>query len=353
MGQKMVKTEGMDISCAIIAGGRNRRMGRDKATLMLGDRPMINRVYETVRGVFEDIIIVSSYHREFAGIDAPVLPDVMPMRGSMVGIASALMHVSSRYVFVVACDMPNLSEKALRYMMARARGEDVIIPRTRYGYEALHAIYNRSCLSEFITAITKGKFKITDVFPYLVVKELGEHPVFLQRGRAVFTNVNTEEDLLAATRFDKGRDVEIRTMTENDLPQVLVIEKGSFTSPWTKRLFEEALFSPIAENFVITTETEVTGYLCFYTVEDEAHILNIAVHPGKRNMGYASALMAGVIEGLKEKGITQFYLEVREGNKEALRLYDKFGFKAIGKRKKYYTDTNEDALVMLLAVRDE
>ncbi|MDR2018046.1 MAG: ribosomal protein S18-alanine N-acetyltransferase [Syntrophobacterales bacterium] len=336
----------MNTSCAILAGGRSRRMGEDKALLKLGGRPLINHVYEKARRVFDDIIIISNHHHGFAGIDVSALPDVLPVKGSIVGVVSALMYASTPYVFVLACDMPNLSEKALVYMAEEARGEDVIVPRTAHGYEALHAIYSRSCISHFLSAIERDWLKITSVYPYLAVRELTDETVFLQEGRYVFSNINTREDLLAASEFYDGERLAVRKMTQKDLSDILAIEKESFQSPWTERLFEEALLSPIAFNFVITVGNDIVGYLCLYAVEDEAHILNIAVSPLHRQKEYASMLMGIAIEELTGKGIIQYYLEVRESNSKALRLYGKFGFTAIGKRKKYYTDTNEDALVM-------
>ena len=324
-------------------------MGGDKALLMLGGRPLINHVYDKARRVFKDIIIISSRHPHFEGIDAPVKPDIFPMKGSMVGVVSGLMYSSAPYVCVLACDMPNLSEGALRYMAEEAHGEDVIVPRTVHGYEALHAIYNRSCISRFLSSIERNRLKITGVFPHLTVRELRDETAFLRRGRYVFANINTKEDLLAASELYEPTDLNVREMKQDDLRDILAIENKSFKSPWTKRLFEETLFSPIAANFVITAGDEIVGYLCLYTVEDEAHILNIAISPAHRQKGHASVLMDKVIEQMGEKGITQYYLEVREGNNEALGLYRKFGFTAIGKRKKYYTDTNEDALVMHLA----
>ena len=345
----MLKTPVMDIACAILAGGMSKRMGGDKALLMLGGRPLINHVYDKARRVFNDIIIISSRHQHFEGIDAPVMPDILPMKGSLVGVVSALIYHSAPYVCVLACDMPNLSERALKYMAGEAHGEDVIIPRTVHGYEALHAIYNRSCISRFLSSAGRNHLKITRVFPYFSVRELTDEAAFMQRGRYVFANINTKEDLLAASELFETTDLKVRQMKQEDLGDILAIEKKSFKSPWTKRLFEETLFSPISANFVITVSDELVGYLCLYTVEDEAHILNIAVSPQHRQKGYASALMDRVIEQLGEKGITQYYLEVRESNSEALGLYRKFGFVAIGKRKKYYTDTNEDALVMHLA----
>jgi ribosomal-protein-alanine N-acetyltransferase len=127
------------------------------------------------------------------------------------------------------------------------------------------------------------------------------------------------------------------------------IEKISFVSPWTKRFFEEALISPISVNLIMKKGTETLGYIILYSVADEAHILNIAVHPSHRGKGCASNLIQYVLGYFERKGVHEFFLEVREGNMAAIRLYQRFGFEKIGKRKKYYAETNEDALVMYLS----
>ncbi len=142
----------------------------------------------------------------------------------------------------------------------------------------------------------------------------------------------------------------IKKMSPDDLDDVMEIEKLSFVSPWTKRFFEETLTSPISLNLVMKKGTETIGYIILYTVADEAHILNIAIHPSYRGQGRASSLLQYVLDYFKRKDVREFFLEVREGNLSAISLYGRFGFEKIGRRKKYYSETNEDALVMCLSV---
>jgi molybdenum cofactor guanylyltransferase len=190
----------MDVTCAILAGGRSRRMGRDKATLRIHDRALIQGAYDKARKMFDDIIIISSRHTHIAGVDAPILKDVVPQEGPLTGIVSALLYSSHPYVCVLACDMPFVSPRAILHMMNEVHGEDVVIPKTSKGYEPLHALYNRSCISYMLKHIERGRMKVSDLFPYLVVRELGEHPDFFSNGNASFTNINTEGDLSLAER---------------------------------------------------------------------------------------------------------------------------------------------------------
>ncbi len=148
--------------------------------------------------------------------------------------------------------------------------------------------------------------------------------------------------------------MQIREMKESDLEEVLEIEKRSFADPWSRRLFKETLAFPHSVNFVlIGTAGALLGYINFYLIGDEAHMLNLAIHPDSRKNGLATQLLSHAIAFLKSRNAADFFLEVRESNQEAIDLYRKFGFQFIGRRKRYYVKTNEDALVMRLAPGEE
>jgi molybdopterin-guanine dinucleotide biosynthesis protein A len=185
----------MEMTGAILAGGKSRRMGRDKATLRMGDRVLIRHTYDVAKRVFSKILVVSSVHREIEGVEARMVRDFLPVSGSVTGIVSALLNAETPYVFVLGCDMPFLTEDGIRYLIDQVHGEDVIVPKTEAGFEPMHAIYGRSCISPMLTAIERGYMKVTDVFNSLTVRLVSPHPLFLNKGIPVFTNINTEEDL--------------------------------------------------------------------------------------------------------------------------------------------------------------
>ena len=143
-------------------------------------------------------------------------------------------------------------------------------------------------------------------------------------------------------------DEHVYPMKQEDLHDVLAIEKCSFLSPWSQRLFEEALASPISINLVVKKGKSLIGYFIMYNIEDEVHILNVAVHPDYRGKGYGTKLLHHVLTTFHKERTMEFFLEVRESNTAAIHLYRKFGFEIIGKRRRYYSETNEDALVMSL-----
>ncbi len=190
---------------AILAGGRSRRMGRDKATLPFKNGPIITYVHGIVKQVLSEVLIISKHHAAIEGIESPILKDIIPKDGSLVGIASALLYATTDYVFVVGCDMPFLRKEAIIHMMNQVHGEDIVIPRTDAGYEPLHAVYSRSCLPHMLRAIDRNRIKITDLLPFLSVKVVREPALFLNKGVSIFTNINTEEDLALAERLISER----------------------------------------------------------------------------------------------------------------------------------------------------
>jgi ribosomal-protein-alanine N-acetyltransferase len=153
-----------------------------------------------------------------------------------------------------------------------------------------------------------------------------------------------------AERLIDNQDVPrtVRQMDTNDIDRIIEIEKRSFVAPWSKSMFEETIFSPTSQGLVIEHNNVITGYMVFYTVDVEAHIMNLAVNPAERKQGYARQLLDHALKFFRGKSISECYLEVREHNRAAQRLYKCFGFEVIGRRKNYYPETGEDALVMRL-----
>lgn len=136
-------------------------------------------------------------------------------------------------------------------------------------------------------------------------------------------------------------------MTLTDLDLVLSIERVSFSTPWSRRAFlYELKENRAARCWAARVAGELVGYLCLWEVGSELHITNLAVHPAWRRQGIARALLGAILEDARRRGLSVAFLEVRPTNREALSLYERFGFHVIGRRKGYYFDTGEDALVM-------
>ena len=148
----------------------------------------------------------------------------------------------------------------------------------------------------------------------------------------------------------------IQELEQEHLEQIMQIEKASFPTPWTEGMFLSELTSPRSYHFVATREggqkAVVLCYIFFWIFMEEVHILNLATHPNFRKLGIASSLLLFVLDFAYRKGGIIYLLEVREGNRAAVSLYQKMGFSAWGIRKKYYTDTGEDGILMGLIYAD-
>lgn len=142
-------------------------------------------------------------------------------------------------------------------------------------------------------------------------------------------------------------DVDLIAMKESHLPHVLAIERGSFRSPWSERLFRTELDRPeVADWFVALENGELVGYGGLLQVGPEGHITNLAVREDRRRRGIGRAILARLFAAAKERGIDSLTLEVRESNGAAIGLYESAGFHVVGRRKRYYPEDDEDALIM-------
>ncbi|WP_366922914.1 ribosomal protein S18-alanine N-acetyltransferase [Metallumcola ferriviriculae] len=131
------------------------------------------------------------------------------------------------------------------------------------------------------------------------------------------------------------------------LPQVLEIEKHSFPTPWSKRAFEgEIRHNRFAHYYVCLLEKKVAGYAGMWLILDEAHITNIAVAREFRGLDFGKRMLLFLMQQTLLHGADKMTLEVRPSNLTARELYKGMGFAEAGVRKGYYTDNNEDAIIM-------
>ncbi|HET6464513.1 MAG TPA: ribosomal protein S18-alanine N-acetyltransferase [Nitrospiria bacterium] len=147
----------------------------------------------------------------------------------------------------------------------------------------------------------------------------------------------------------QDRKISIRPMTSADLDEVMPIEEASYTTPWKRSMFEADLHgNPFARFFVAHDPDPgpVVGYVCFWKVFSELHLMNLSVHPGRRRLGIGEELARWTLSWAKENAVSLITLEVRASNEAAKRLYEKLGFKLVAVRRNYYRDPREDALIM-------
>jgi ribosomal-protein-alanine N-acetyltransferase len=141
----------------------------------------------------------------------------------------------------------------------------------------------------------------------------------------------------------------IRRMTLEDLPSVIELDTLSFSLPWPERSFRfELTDNPASRCWVVELDGKVVGMIVAWLLVDEAHIATIATHPDHRRQGIARNLLTYALRYMSKEGAVRSLLEVRESNAAAQEMYRKFGYEAVGRRKRYYKDTNEDAILMTL-----
>ncbi|MFC3041639.1 ribosomal protein S18-alanine N-acetyltransferase [Virgibacillus xinjiangensis] len=144
----------------------------------------------------------------------------------------------------------------------------------------------------------------------------------------------------------------IRKMGTEDVDQVLDVERASFATPWTTDIFyQELVDNRHAHYFVIEVEKVIAGYAGTWVVFEDAQITNIAIHPEYRGRKLGQMLFQYVLQQMTMMGVSRLSLEVRKSNLTAQKLYRKFGLVPGGIRRNYYTDNQEDAIVMWVNLR--
>ena len=138
----------------------------------------------------------------------------------------------------------------------------------------------------------------------------------------------------------------IETMKNSHVAQIAELEKICFSDPWSEKSIASELNNDLAFWLTALEEGQVAGYIGSQTVMDETDMMNVAVHPDFRRKGIAEALVNALVDYLKTIGSHCLTLEVRASNTPAITLYEKLGFSEIGRRKNYYRNPREDALIL-------
>jgi len=141
----------------------------------------------------------------------------------------------------------------------------------------------------------------------------------------------------------------IRKMTEADVSVVAELDQISFSLPWPERSFRfEVTDNPASRCWVAEADERVVGMIVAWLFVDEVHIATIATHPDFRRQGIAEKLLTHTLRYTSDEGAVSSFLEVRESNLAAQEMYRKFGYENTGRRKRYYKDNDEDAVLMTL-----
>jgi molybdopterin-guanine dinucleotide biosynthesis protein A len=200
----------MELSVVIQAGGTSRRMGRNKSLVLFQGAPMIQRVCDRLASLGDELIVTTNQPEELAFLRLPCFPDLVPDRGALGGLYTALYHARGPLVAVVACDMPFANPDLLRFACVQAAGSHLAIPRSTDGLEPLHAVYQREhCLPAVREALDAGKWRVDSWFGQVQVRilEPAEY-AWLDPGGHTFINANTPAELAVAEALaaEQARD---------------------------------------------------------------------------------------------------------------------------------------------------
>ncbi len=145
----------------------------------------------------------------------------------------------------------------------------------------------------------------------------------------------------------------IRSMRRGDVAAVTALEAETFTMPWSDATFRGLMRRKDVDALVaVENDDTLVGYAVAWGVLDQGELANLCVRPEQFGSGLAARMLEEVLERLAARGVSQCFLEVRESNARARRFYERHGFREVGRRKRYYTDPDEDALVLYSPIGD-
>ena len=200
----------MKVTAIILAGGKNLRLGRVKATETVGGQQIIERVIERLRPLASQMLIVTAAAGiEFPGThDAEFLADLYPGYGPLGGIYTGLTASRNPISIVVACDMPFLNTRLLGYMVEQAGDFDAVVPRLDEGtIEPLHAVYSRSCLEKMKERLERKQLSVESFVKKLNVRYIEQaESQRLDPGLLSFFNINYQADLERAIAIEAERN---------------------------------------------------------------------------------------------------------------------------------------------------
>ena len=191
-----------DLSIAILAGGRSSRMGTDKAFVSVLGGPLIEEILSQSAGLGLESLIVTNRPAEYAYLGVPLFGDVLPDKGPLGGLYSALHSAARPHVLCIACDMPFVVRPLLDYLISLIPEGDAIMPRLDGEAEPFRAIYSRACLAPIRAALEAGRMRMISFFPDVRVRFVEEAEIDrFDPQHLSFFNVNTPEDLEQARRL--------------------------------------------------------------------------------------------------------------------------------------------------------
>ena len=184
-----------DLGAIILAGGKSRRFGTDKAFYPYRGKPLIQTVINVVNKVTDNIIIITNSPEKLNFVSYPKYKDLLPDCGSLGGIYTGLSFSNFKVNLVLACDMPFVSTECLNYLVQNTNGNDITVPYHNNMLEPLCAVYSKSCLPFIKAQLETKNYQIFQFYDKVETKEIHfnlEIPFYHHR---LFFNINSKDDL--------------------------------------------------------------------------------------------------------------------------------------------------------------
>ena len=351
----------MNFAGSILIGGKSSRMGEDKFSLILNGKTFLEIADETLRkaGIEQISVVVSEQTNLVENFQT--VKDIYPNRGALSGIHVALFNSKSDWAIVLACDYPFVSADLIEFLMkiAEAKPEfDAFAPIQSDGkIQPLCAVYKTETCRKILLEMLENsdeKFSVRDFLSrvktrYIEFAELSHLP----NAEHFFFNVNTPEDFILATKlhesYTKKSALEILKMTPNDVPRILEIQLACGLEGWSAEDYGSEIYRTDSFNVTATMSGETVGYLIGRLIQAEwcGELYNIGVDPRFRRNKIGNALLEEFVDFCASENMKKIYLEVRESNKTAIQFYLKNNFVVLSKRKNFYTNPTEDAILMI------
>jgi molybdopterin-guanine dinucleotide biosynthesis protein A len=183
----------------VLAGGRSKRMGSNKALLPLAGRRLLDRAIDLLEPHVSEIFVVGP-PETFPALHVPVRPDEIRQAGPLGGILTGLRHARFDRSFVLGVDLPFLTGEVVERILAASEGYDLTLPRIGDIYETLCAVYGKGCVTAIEGILLSGHKSVQEIFPRVRMRTLPEEDFTELGGADLFFNINTREDYEEAKR---------------------------------------------------------------------------------------------------------------------------------------------------------
>ncbi len=181
-----------DVTGVLLAGGKSRRMGSDKALLSVNGKPFYESSLDLLRTFFTNILIAGD-RKDLVSPGIPAIADLYP-GSALGGLYTGLRAAETDWIFVSPCDMPYPDPEIVRRLLANRDGVDAVVPRTSEGYEPVFALYHKNCLSQMEEMLRNDQFRIYDFYQRIAIRYL-DPPQLPDGWRRALVNINTPEQL--------------------------------------------------------------------------------------------------------------------------------------------------------------